>query len=63
MTKIEIHNNENIEIVTNAKDLALFLDNKGNITKKVQQEDDYILLLAKLPALQDIAAYYKFFYT
>lgn len=58
MIKIEIHNNENVKIVTNEKDFALFLDNKGNVKTKFQLEDSYILLLAKLPVLADITAFY-----
>lgn len=57
MIQIEIHSNENVMIRTNETDFALFLDNKGNIKTKFQQEEGYILMLGKLPVIQDISNY------
>lgn len=58
MIHIEINNNENVMIRTNEKDFALFLDNKGNVKTKFNLEDGFILLLAKLPVIQDLTEYY-----
>lgn len=57
MIAIEIHNKENVKIVTNEQEVALFLDNKCNVKTKFQMEDN-ILLLGKISVLSDLTDYF-----
>lgn len=58
MVSIEIHNSENVKIITNDPDFAAYIDNKGNVKTRFQQEGS-ILLLGKLNVLKDITDYFN----
>ena len=57
MVRIEIHNNSNVSVVTDQEAFASYLDNKGNIKTKYDLENG-VLLLGKLPVVQNIAEYF-----
>ena len=57
MISIEIHDNENVSIITNEEEIYSYLDNKCNVKTKFKREDG-VLLLGKISVLQDIASFF-----